>query len=233
MKRVLFIYIFLITFLIIFIALLKNDVILTTSTSIERINKVIVLDAGHGGEDGGAVSKSGILEKDLNLVITLKLKDLLEKENFIVILTREDDRQLYSSENGSVAKKKTEDINKRIEIVNGSNADILISIHMNSFPQSYCNGWQTFYSTNSIVGKQIAENIQKSIGENVLIENKRIAKTIEGIKLVRNTKIPAVIVECGFLSNEEEASRLNNEEYQNKIAKGICEGIIHWYNTIE
>ena len=201
-----------------------------TSSDVETKTRTIVLDAGHGGEDGGAVSKSGIVEKDLNLAITMKVKEKLEDNNITVILTRSEDIMLYSNAEAKLAKRKVEDINKRIEIVNSSNADMLVSIHMNSFPQNYCKGWQIFFAQNSKQGELIAGYIQDSIKDYLEAENTRVPQSINNVKLVNKSKIPAIVVECGFLSNDEEAQMLTTEEYQEKIANGICKGIMNFYS---
>lgn len=199
-----------------------------TSTNVAK-TKCIVLDAGHGGEDGGAVSKSGIVEKDLNLAITLKVKELLEDSDIQVILTRDSDVMLSDNTSAKIAKRKVEDINKRIEITNSSNADMLVSIHMNSFPKNYCKGWQIFYQENNSVGEEIAVLIQNNIKEVLQTQNNRVPQSISNVKLVNKSKIPAIIVECGFLSNDEEAEMLTKEDYQDKIVQGICNGIVSWY----
>lgn len=201
-----------------------------TSDNVVTKTKVIVLDAGHGGEDGGAVSKSGIVEKDLNLAITLKVKQMLEDNNIQVILTRSEDVMLYSNPDAKLAKRKVEDINKRIEITNSSNADMLISIHMNSFPQNYCKGWQIFYKDKNDIAKIISNNIHDSILEVIETQKTRVPQSLTSAKLINKSRIPAVVVECGFLSNDEEAQLLINEEYQDKLARGICNGIMKWYN---
>ena len=205
---------------------LSNLYVLTNNNNV--LNKIIVLDAGHGGEDGGASSKEGTLEKDLNLAITLKVKQILEKKDFKVILTRENDSSLDQGEE-NISKRKVSDLNNRIKIINNSNADMVVSIHMNSFPQEKYYGWQTFYKANCIYSKEIATNIQNCIKNNIDIENNRVTMEIKNIKIIEKSTIPAILVECGFLSNKEESERLKDEEYQNKLANGICQGIIMWY----
>ena len=200
------------------------------STNVETKTRIVVLDAGHGGEDGGAVSKSGIVEKDLNLAITMKVKERLEDNNIKVILTRDSDVMLYTNPDAKLAKRKVEDINKRIDITNNSNADMLVSIHMNSFPQNYCKGWQIFFKEGNDTGKQIAGYIQESIKGQVENKNERVPQSINNVKLINKSQIPAIVVECGFLSNEEEANMLTEESYQDKISVGICNGIMKWYN---
>ena len=197
-----------------------------TSTNLERKIKVVI-DAGHGEPDGGAVSNDGIKESDLNLQIAQKVKYKLEKENIEVIMTRNDSNNIApkSEQQNKIRQIKTSDLNNRVKIANESGAILLVSIHMNKFEDSKYRGWQTFYSKNSEEGKKLAESIQSSIGEIIQLENKRTALKIEGIKIVDKSKIPAVIVECGFLSNLEECKLLQSEEYQEKLAEGIKIGI--------
>lgn len=188
---------------------------------------VIVVDAGHGEPDGGAVSYDGVKESTLNLQIALKLEEALLEEGFDVIMTREDENSIAPEEKRSTVREmKVADIDKRIEIANHSEADFLISIHMNQFSASQYWGWQTFYQKKSEESKLLAESIQKEMTKRIGKENNRTALKIENIKLMDQSQIPSVIVECGFLSNEEEKKLLQNSEYQDKIVEGIVNGIL-------
>ena len=190
----------------------------------------IIVDAGHGLPDGGAVSKDGIEESSLNLEIATKLKEKLEENNYEVIMTRTTENNIADSDKQfSIKQIKVSDLTNRVKIANESNADFMISIHMNKFSESKYFGWQTFYSKNSEMGKKLATLIQNSISQNIERENKRTPLSIEGIKIVDKTNIPVVIVECGFLSNPDDLSLLQTEEYQEKLVRGICEGIIEFY----
>ena len=159
--------------------------------------------------------------------IAQKLKTKLEEIGVEVIMTREDANNIApaSEQQNKIRQIKTSDLNNRVKIANESGGIILVSIHMNKFEDSKYRGWQTFYSKNSEEGKKLAESIQASIGEVIDIENKRTALKIEGIKIIDKSVIPAVIVECGFLSNSEECSLLQDENYQEKMAEGIKIGI--------
>ena len=196
-------------------------------------NTKIIIDAGHGEPDGGAVSKDGIKESELNLQIAKKLASKLKESNFEVLMTREDENNIASEsmQNKKIREIKTNDLNNRVKIANESGASILVSIHMNKFEDSKYRGWQTFYSKNSEEGKKLAENIQSSISECIEYDNKRTALKIEGIKIIDKSTIPAVIVECGFLSNEEECRLLQEEMYQDKLAEGIKNGIIKYFSS--
>lgn len=186
----------------------------------------IVLDAGHGGVDPGKVGVNGLLEKDINLQIVMKLKEALEKDETIgakVVLTRDEDMGHYD-ENDS--NKKRADMNKRCEIINEVSPDLVISIHQNSYHSSAVKGAQVFYYEKSEKGKALANKIQGSLVRELAGENKgRVEKANDSYYLILNVKCPAVIVECGFLSNESESKLLGDSEYQDKITKAIIDGI--------
>lgn len=205
---------------------------INTTAELEQVT--IVVDAGHGEPDGGAVSENGIKESDLNLQIAEKLKVKLENENFKVVMTRENENNVadLAVQNSSIREIKTADLNNRVKIANESNATLLVSIHMNKFQDSKYRGWQTFYSQSSEKGKKLAESIQESIKGNVQIENNRTALKIDGIKIIDKSVIPAVIIECGFLSNYEECELLQDDGYQDKLAEGIKIGIEKYLKSI-
>ena len=209
----------------------KDYLVDVDSDSLQK--KIIVIDAGHGEPDGGAVSKDGVKESVINLQIAQKLSDKLKENNFEIIMTREDEKNIASDseQDKSIKQIKTSDLNNRVKIANTSEASILVSIHMNKFEDPKYRGWQTFYSKDSVEGKRVAENIQTAIGECIDYENKRVALKIEGIKIIDKSTIPSVIVECGFLSNEEECALLQDEHYQDKLAEGIKNGIIKYFDS--
>lgn len=186
----------------------------------------IVIDAGHGGFDGGYDPKDGginsLKEKDINLSIALKLKKKLEDEGFEVIMTREDDNALCEA---SERNKKRTDMKNRVELINGSGAKFAISIHQNSFPQRSSKGAQVFYHKESEEGKKLAQTMQDCLREDLWKENNRQPKADSSYYMLKNTTCPIIIVECGFLSNPEEAALLNEEEYQDKTAASICRGV--------
>jgi N-acetylmuramoyl-L-alanine amidase len=199
----------------------------------QGIQKTILLDAGHGGEDPGAVSDySGIREKDVNLNIVLKLKDLLEKGNYKVLLTRQDDRLEYSTETRNIVQKRKEDLTRRKKMMDESGADIVVSVHLNKFPQTQYFGAQTFFPPNSPESQRLAIEIQKSIRENVDPDNKREALVKkEPIIILRDCKTTTSIVECGFLSNPEEEKKLAAAEYQERLAAAIKGGIDKYFEV--
>lgn len=224
-----------IIFLILLISLFALGVSAYRVTKvIETFNKVksykIIVDAGHGKPDGGAVSKTGVEEASLNLEIAKKLKEGLEAEGFLVLMTREDENNIAdSNKQKSLREMKSSDLTNRVNIANNSGADIMISIHMNKFDGSSSWGWQTFYGKKSEEGKELAILVQNAIQKHIDKKNKRVALSIEGIKIIDKTNIPAIIVECGFLSNEEDLSLLQTEDYQNKLVNGIIDGIKEFY----
>ena len=192
-------------------------------------NKVIVVDAGHGEPDGGAVSKNGVSESDINLKIALKLQNLLEQSGATVILTRSDENGIYDVDKTTLKQKKISDIKNRVKIGNSSSADIFISIHLNKIPEEQYSGWQTFYKKNNEEGKKLSTEIQSNLKEAIQKENNRVAKEIDNVYIVKNVEIPLTIVECGFLSNTEEEKELQEDNYQNRLAWGIYNGIMDYF----
>lgn len=202
-------------------------------TGTQNAQKVVILDPGHGGEDPGAVSEySELKEKDINLNIVLKLKELLEGSNYKVILTRQDDKLEYSPETKGILQKRYQDLNRRKKIMDDSGADIVVSVHLNKFPQTQYFGAQTFYPPNSPNSQKLALAIQDSMIKNVDPQNTRAAKVKDDktpIVILRDVKTTTAIVECGFLSNAEEEKRLATKEYQDKVAMGIKQGIDNYF----
>lgn len=188
-------------------------------------NIVITIDAGHGGFDPGKVGVSGILEKDINLEIALYLKDILEKQGYIVYLTRESDISLHDP---NASHKKSSDMNNRIALVEEQKSDLLVSIHQNSFSQASVHGAQVFYYTNSTEGESLAGMIQENIRLLADPENKRDIKGNSEYKILTASPCTAVIVECGFLSNPTECEKLSSPEYQQIMAQSIANGIISY-----
>ena len=181
------------------------------------------------GEDSGAESNNGVTEAEINLKIVLKVQNLLEQSGCNVILTRSDEKAIYDIDSKTLKQKKVSDIKNRVKIGNTSSADIFVSIHLNKIPQSQYYGWQTFFKSESEEGKKLATSIQDNLNKSIQKENKRVPLKIENIYIVENVKIPMSIVECGFLSNEEEEKQLQQDDYQDKLAWGIYTGIIDYF----
>ena len=205
----------------------KEKVQLAMTMPIEQLS--IVIDAGHGGRDPGKVGIDGQLEKDINLSIAKKLQSYLELSGAKVIMIRVDDNGLYTE---SDSNKKRADLKNRIEIVNQADAQIFVSIHQNSFSESKSDGAQVFYYKDSDIGKKLALCIEEEIRGNLDGNNTRKSKPNESYYLLKQSDIPAVIVECGFLSNYEEAKNLELDIYQQKVAWGIYMGIIKHFDNI-
>lgn len=190
----------------------------------------LVIDAGHGGEDGGAVGADGTLEKDINLSVAIGTAQILKSNGFNVILTRDSDKMLSS--NSYSGKKKQSDLTARVEMTDSCENPVFISIHMNKFPDSRCKGAQVYYSKNNEKSKELAKGLQTVIRENLQNDNKReIKEATSAIYVLNNLHCPAVLVECGFLSNPEDLQNLKNEDYQKKlsviISAAIMNGVIN------
>lgn len=185
----------------------------------------VVLDAGHGGDDPGKVGVHQEEEKVINLKIAKLLKEELEHAGIRVVMTRETDADL-SDVNAS--NKKRQSLQRRCEIAAKENPNCVISIHQNSYTDASVKGAQVFYYSNSEEGKRLAEILQQYLVEDVDSQNHRMAKGNDSYYLLKNMESPTVIVECGFLSNPEEATLLMTEEYQLKVAKAICKGIVNY-----
>ncbi|MDF2865839.1 MAG: cwlD [Clostridia bacterium] len=207
----------------------KERIIDVNSTPIT--NKIIILDAGHGLPDEGAVGFYATSEQAINLSVTLKLQKLIEQSGAKVLLTRSDENGIYSTDSNSIRNKKVSDIKNRVKLGNESSADIFVSLHLNKFPPSGAyRGWQTFYQGRNIKSKCLSECIQNNINKNIDYNNdNRIPHQISGVYIMDKVEIPTVIVECGFLSNQEETALLKTEEYQNKLAWGIFVGIQNYF----
>ncbi len=213
--------------LIFFALMFVNCFVYMSGAKEDEKEIVIVVDAGHGGNDPGKVSADGIMEKDVNLAIALKLKDKLEDKNIKVILTRDSD--ICLADTGTSNKKKSDMIN-RMEIVNDNKADLLISIHQNSYKDSSVKGAQVFYHGSSEQSKKVAQVVQGKIQEEIDNENNRKAKEANDYYILRKSVCPAIIIECGFLSNPEETSKLVDEKYQEKLAETIADAVCEIYD---
>ena len=215
--------------LFVFLVSKEENNISVQTVSLPISDKIVVIDAGHGVPDEGAQSSKGTTEAQTNLVIALKLQNLLEQSGCTVILTRSDENAIYDIDSKTLKQKKISDIHNRVKIGNESHADIFVSIHLNKIPQSQYDGWQTFYNKESSDGKKLAVAIQNALNEAIQKENNRTAKSIENIYIIKHVEIPTTIVECGFLSNPEEEKMLLDDEYQNRLAWGIYNGIINYF----
>jgi N-acetylmuramoyl-L-alanine amidase len=191
--------------------------------------KVIALDAGHGGADGGAESKEGLVEKNINLGITLYLRDYLQQAGAAVVMTREEDKDLANVNTKGYSRRKTEDLKQRVKYVTQNKADLFISVHLNSIPSSSLSGAQTFYSLSNLDNAVLASLIQNELTSN-LLNTKRIAERIKTMYLLKNLRMPSALVEVGFLSNPHEAKLMADQSYQQKVAASIYQGILRYFS---
>ena len=200
-------------------------------TSASPSSPVIILDAGHGGFDGGAVAKDGTVEKDINLKICLKLASLLKSSGYNVILTREADVSTDDVETDKIPSRKKSDLRNRLKLMKDFPNSVFISIHLNKFTTAAASGAQIFYSEKEEESKILAEDIRKSIVSMLQKDNTRVnKKSTSSTYILHNATVPAVLVECGFLSNSEELKKLKNSEYQNQMAFTIFCGITKYFS---
>ena len=215
------------------ISIKEKEGLTVETTSTPASNKTVVIDAGHGSPDEGAESNNGTTEARINLKIALKVQKLLEQTGSTVILTRSDDNAIYDLDSKSLRQKKVSDIKNRVKIGNESSADIFVSIHLNKIPQQQYYGWQCFYNSKNENSKMLAEQLQENLNESIQKENKRVAMNLNTVYIMKNVEIPISIVECGFLSNPEEEKQLQEDEYQNRLAWGIYNGITDYFYNLE
>lgn len=204
------------------LSLSKNLQKYVSSENVVAAGKVIVIDSGHGGDDPGKIGINQAKEKDVNLKIAKKVKKRLKKEGWKVVMTREEDVMLGDAEKGN---RKIHDMKARVELINKTMPAMAVSIHQNSYQEAEIHGAQVFYYSHSQDGKRMAETMQRAL----LMadeENTRQAKGNDTYYLLKRTEVPTIIVECGFLSNPQEAEKLTEDEYQKKLAQAITSGII-------
>lgn len=190
---------------------------------------VIIIDPGHGGVDGGAVSADGVLEKDINLAISFYMRDIFRVNGFEVVMTRETDRSIHDEGVEGVKKQKTSDLHNRLAIVNEHPGAVFISVHQNKFEQRSSHGTQVFFSPNNPGSEVLAEIMQVDIAGALQPGNeRRIKKAGKNLYLMTHAKCPAVLLECGFLSNPEEAGRLTDPKYQSQIAFAAFRSVMRY-----
>lgn len=198
----------------------------------EEISRTVILDAGHGGEDGGAVGADGTQEKDLNLALTLALGERLSELGYTVIYTRTDDRLLYTEEENIKGIRKISDLKNRCKIAAEHKDALFVSIHMNTFGQSKYSGLQVYYSPVVEGSEKLARCIQSEVCEEVQTENHRKIMKGKDIYILEHTENVAVLIECGFLSNPEECKKLSEKEYQKRLSFAIACGMIKYEEEI-
>ena len=217
------------TIILIVLSLILSIFAIVTFGAGDNEIKVIV-DAGHGSPDGGAVGVTGVIEKDINLAISMKLAEVLEGKGYTVIMTRTGDNGIYDPDSETIREMKKSDMNARLNIMKKSGADLFVSIHMNSFTQKSAKGLHVFYASNHKEVKDLAEEIQNGIFEVTGAKTHAVKTADERLFLMKNPPIPAILVECGFLSNPEEEKKLTSEDYQSRLAWAIGDAIDMYYN---
>lgn len=208
----------------------KEGARMAESQKAEEGKICIVVDAGHGGADPGKIGINKAEEKDINLQVARYLKKMLEESGIKVVMTRNDEKGLYSE---GANNKKVEDMRKRCEIIEKAHPVFTVSIHQNSYPEESVKGAQVFYYGESAEGKKLADTLQASLVQQLDPSNHRQAKSNKSYYLLKKTSSPTVIVECGFLSNSKEAELLVTKEYQEKVAEAVHMGILQHLNLDE
>ena len=205
--------------------------ILTSENNVSENTHTVIIDAGHGGEDGGAVNDNNVVEKDLNLQISVKLADMLTLFGYKTEQIRTEDKSVYT-QGENVRQRKVSDMKNRLSVFNSNPENVVISIHQNKFEQSKYYGTQVFYSVNDADSVKLAESIRASVVKDLQPNNKRETKpATESIYVLNHAQYTAVLVECGFVSNAEELANLKDTAYQRKLAYGIFSGFLDYYKS--
>ena len=209
-------------------ATLANSSAYTETVSDITDNGIIIIDAGHGGEDCGAVGVGGVLEKDLNLSVSYTLGELLSDAGYAVVYTRTQDKLLYTEEQNIKGMRKIYDLKNRCKIAAEHPNALFVSIHMNSYGDAKYSGLQVYYSDKNADSQNLASSIQASVKGMLQPDNKRVIKPGRGIYLLENTDNVSVLIECGFISNAAECEKLSEKEYQKELCFSILCGIIEY-----
>ena len=216
------------TFILIIITLIGT----ITTKALKRmiaLEMLVVIDAGHGEPDGGCVGSLGTIEQEINLSVAKKTAEILEAKNINTLMTRNNSLGLWTEKSTTIRQKKVEDMKKRVEIMNKSHSDLFISIHMNSYPNSSTQGLRIFYDRNHEEIKELAESIQDRMSDVTGAKTSQVKPADRTLFLLKNTPMPAILIECGFLSNPQEENRLKSSQYQAKLAWAIADAIEKYF----
>lgn len=225
-------YYSIIAVVLIFLVFINASFTDSVVSNVSDTKPLIIIDAGHGGKDGGAVAPDGTQEQYLNLSIALKMNDYLIKKGYKTLLIRDDNNSIHDVNANTIKEQKVSDIRNRLRISENHKNSLYISVHQNYFTESKYSGTQVFYSPNNPESEVLASFVQKSVVKSLQPDNTRqIKKCDKSVYLMFKTNAVAILAECGFLSNPEELDKLKNEDYQQKIAQAICDGIIDYINT--
>ena len=200
---------------------------ISTEASAET-GRVIIIDAGHGGEDSGAIGVNGAYEKNINLAIAMIMGEELINRGYTVVYTRTEDKMLYLPEENIKGMRKISDLKNRCKVTEQYEDSILVSIHMNSYGASKYSGLQVYYADADSDSERLAAKIQNAVRQELQPDNKRQIKNGSSLYLLENAKGTAVLIECGFLSNEIECEKLSQKEYQKQLSFSIICGIIEY-----
>ena len=200
-----------------------------TGTFFKDSGITVVVDAGHGLPDGGAVGAGGTVEQEINLKISQKLRDVLEAKGVNVIMTRETENGLSKLKNASIRQMKVDDMRKRLAIMKKSNADLFVSIHINSYKNASANGLRVFYSPKFEEIKPLAENIQARMADVTGAETSVVKAADTKLYLMKNPPVASILLECGFLSNPEEEKKLCSDDYQSRLAWAVADAVEKYY----
>ncbi len=218
------------------IGIVTRDVgegLILASSATVPYEKIIIIDAGHGGEDSGAVGVNGALEKDINLQIALEIGKAFEEKDYIVVYTRTDDRLLYTEEQNIKGIRKINDLKNRCKFAEKYPESVFISIHMNSFGSAKYSGLQVYYSEKNEESRILADAIQNRVIEDLQKENNRKTKPGKDMYVLENVENTAVLIECGFLTNKEECEKLSQKEYQKQLSFSIVCAIIDYIEKLD
>lgn len=215
----------------VFISMYNKEIFIPTVN--DPVGRMVIIDAGHGGEDPGTVGVTGVLEKDLNLQIALEIGAAFENEGYVVVYTRTDDRLLYTEEENIHGIRKISDLKNRCKVAEKYPNAIFISVHMNSFGKSKYSGLQVYYSEKNENSKALADSIQNKVISDLQKNNNRTTKSGKDIYILENISNNAVLIECGFLSNSQECEKLSQKEYQKELSFSIVCGIIEYIEKSE
>ena len=207
--------------------IVSEDMINASSDNLPY-DKIVIIDAGHGGEDSGAVGVTGVLEKDLNLQIALEVGRAFEEKGYVVVYTRTDDRLLYTEEENIHGIRKISDLKNRCKVADKYPESIFVSIHMNSFGSSKYSGLQVYYSEKNEESRALADAIQNKVISDLQKDNNRVIKPGKNMYILENIDNTAVLIECGFITNEAECKKLSEKEYQKELSFSIVCGIIEY-----
>lgn len=211
----------------------SEDVRSVFSSGLDQSRPVIVIDPGHGGEDGGCISIDGTPEKGINLSISLEFADMMRVFGYDVVMTRSEDKAIYDSGVTGISKQKLSDMKNRLAIINKTENTIAVSVHQNQYTDSKYSGAQMFYSGTNPLSQQLAQTVQDKFKNNLQPENQREIKLVtDELYLLVNSHCPAIMCECGFLSNKQESAMLESEQYQKEVAFTIFSGVTEFETSV-